>query len=54
MYKDNWKGWDDFLGVMRSFEDSRDRSRTLGLKSSEEWAKLVEKVTTRPYESIHQ
>ena len=44
VWKDSWEGWDDFLGVMRSFQDARDKSRKLGLKSEEEWQALVEKV----------
>ena len=49
MYKDSWQGWDDFLGVMRSFEEARGLSRGLGLKSEEEWEALLDKVAPQEH-----
>lgn len=46
MYEEDWRGWDDFLGVTLPFEDARAVVRSvcpeLGVKSQEDWWKLVE------------
>ena len=37
----DWKGWDDWLGVMLPFGEARAVVRSLGLASEEEYAKFV-------------
>jgi hypothetical protein len=44
-WSDDWRGWDDFLGVPLSFYGGRQVARTLNLKSEEEYLKLMESKT---------
>jgi hypothetical protein len=48
VYKNNWRGWGDFLGtgnlinkekVFLSFNEARKITRELGLKSNKDWRK---------------
>lgn len=42
MYADQWVSWDEFLGVMRSYEDTRQLAvNVLGLKSLDEYIIFV-------------
>lgn len=45
VWSDEWRGWDDFLGVPLSFEQGREVARTLQLKSEVEYLKLMEDKT---------
>jgi hypothetical protein len=42
VWADEWKGWDDWLGVTLDFEHGRQVARSLGLKSKEEYAELFQ------------
>jgi hypothetical protein len=42
VWSNDWRGWDDFLGLPLSFEEGRQAARTLHLKSEEEYLKLME------------
>src|ERR1051325_10591863 len=50
VYRKEWKGWGDWLGIdyisptnrkYRSFKDAREFVHTLGLKNSHEWQQYV-------------
>ena len=41
MYPDDWVSWDDFLGIMRPYEEARDLVRTLGIQNFEEYEHFV-------------
>lgn len=41
LYVDEWESWEDFLGVMYSFEEGREKARAMQLKSKEEWDAMV-------------
>ena len=38
MFADEWRGWDDFLGVRRPYDDARRLARTLGVASEFGWS----------------
>ena len=41
VWQDDWKGWDDFLGITYdNFQQARDIARSLSLKSEEEYLKI--------------
>jgi len=37
IWKDQWKGWDDWLGICYSFEEGRRVARSLGMNTKEEY-----------------
>ena len=37
MYPDEWRGWDDWLGTRRPYDDGRRLARTLGIHSELRW-----------------
>lgn len=41
MYPDEWVSWDDFLGIMRPYEEARLMVRTLGIQTSDEYQQFV-------------
>jgi len=41
MYAKEWISWDEFLGVMRSYEEVKEMIQSLGLKSMEEYIAYV-------------
>jgi len=41
MYEDDWRGWDDFLGVILAFESARAVVHQLGVADQEAWWRLV-------------
>jgi len=42
MYKEDWVSWDDFLGLMRSYNDTREMVRmVLKLQTLEEYTKFI-------------
>jgi hypothetical protein len=42
VWSDEWKGWEDFLGICYPFEDGRAIARSLLVESKEEYMKLFE------------
>lgn len=42
VWSDDWKGWEDFLGICHDFEKGRDIARCLNIKSKEEYMRLFE------------
>jgi len=42
VWQDEWKGWDDWLGVPLEFEEGREIARKLSVKSKEEYLKIFE------------
>lgn len=46
MYEEDWRGWDDFLGVTLPFEAAKAVVHSvcpeLGVKNQEDWWRLVE------------
>ncbi len=42
VWSDDWKGWDDFLGICHEFASGRDIARCLNIDSKEEYMKLFE------------
>ena len=43
VWSDEWKGWDDFLGIpYQNFEHARKIAQRLRLESQEEWMQLFE------------
>ena len=65
IYKNNWKGWGDWLGTgyvasykrsYRSFEDAKQFVKSLGLKSEREWktySRSIEKPDNIPNSPAH-
>src|SRR5690242_4712323 len=58
LYKDDWKGWPDFLGTnIRSFNDARAFVHTLGLKNWDSWRRYCksgnkpEDIPSNPWQS---
>ena len=47
MYPDDWVSWDEFLGIMRPYEEARDLVRTLGIQNFEEYELFVSVDTKR-------
>jgi hypothetical protein len=47
MYPDEWVSWEDFLGIMRPYNEARDLVRTLGIHSLEEYEEFVRADTRR-------
>ena len=47
MYPDDWVGWEEFLGIMRSYDEARDLVRTLGIQNFEEYQDFVNCNTKR-------
>lgn len=41
MYAPEWVGWDEWLGLMRSYDDTKNLASTLGLKSLDEYVIFV-------------
>jgi len=37
LYEDDWRGWDDFLGARRSYDDAKRELKQLGLTTRDEW-----------------
>eukprot|EP00316_Scyphosphaera_apsteinii_P003982 CAMPEP_0119338164 /NCGR_PEP_ID=MMETSP1333-20130426/95506_1 /TAXON_ID=418940 /ORGANISM="Scyphosphaera apsteinii, Strain RCC1455" /LENGTH=113 /DNA_ID=CAMNT_0007349379 /DNA_START=225 /DNA_END=563 /DNA_ORIENTATION=+ len=37
MYEEEWRGWDDWLGLLLPFEEARCVAQQLNLKSQVEW-----------------
>lgn len=42
VWSDEWKGWEDFLGICYQFDEGRTVARSLILPSKEEYLKLFE------------
>lgn len=42
MYPDDWVSWDEFLGVMRPYNEARDLIRTLGIRNFEEYEFFIQ------------
>jgi superfamily II DNA or RNA helicase len=68
-YKEQWKGWGDWLGTgtiapkdrkFRPFEEARTFARSLGLKSKEDWANYCKSgrrphdIPQKPYRSYNK
>jgi hypothetical protein len=47
VWSDDWKGWDDFLGTILDWEESRRVARTLNVNSEEEYLKLFQEKKLR-------
>eukprot|EP00804_Cyclotella_cryptica_P014609 CCRYP_012655-RB/>CCRYP_012655-RB protein AED:0.03 eAED:0.03 QI:227/1/1/1/0.5/0.33/3/572/193 len=46
VWKDDWRGWDDFLGIPLSFEEGRQVARALvGIDSEEKYLNLMKSKT---------
>ena len=41
MYPDDWVSWEEFLGVMRPYDQARDLVRTLGIQNFDEYEYFV-------------
>ena len=42
VWKDEWRGWDDFLGIMLSFEEGREVARDItGIRTMEDYIALL-------------
>lgn len=41
MYADDWVGWDDFLGIMRPYNEARDLVHTLRLHNFDEYERFI-------------
>jgi hypothetical protein len=47
MYEEEWRGWDDFLGILLDFQEARKVARLIGLKSQLDWYKFVDEDPVR-------
>ncbi|KAL7509188.1 hypothetical protein ACHAXN_006233 [Cyclotella atomus] len=46
VWKDDWRGWDDFLGVPLPFEEGREVARSLvGVDTEEDYMNLIKSKT---------
>lgn len=41
MYPDDWVNWEEFLGIMRPYEEARDLVKTLGIQNFDEYERFV-------------
>ena len=41
MYPDDWVNWDEFLGVMRPYDEARELVRTLGIQNWDEYELFI-------------
>ena len=47
MYAPEWVDWDEWLGIMRSYEDTKNLASILGLKSLDEYIMFVKSNNKR-------
>eukprot|EP00970_Alexandrium_tamarense_P012228 scaffold2846_cov231-Alexandrium_tamarense.AAC.6 len=52
VWADEWRGWDDFLGITLSFEEGREVARSLnGINTKDEYMSLIQSKTIQDDDS---
>jgi len=63
LYIEEWRGWDDFLGARRDYQDAKRVVKNLGIQSQAQWWNFAEqhpdilaelRVPVRPHRAYRQ